>query len=56
MDIIMAEQMCGIGGRFPDTEQCEASCVLPAGHPGTVHKDPVVGEWDEDEIFGPSPA
>lgn len=57
VDIIMAEQTCRIGGRFPDDEQYNASCVLPAGHPDTVHKDPVIGEWDEGEIYGgPSPA
>lgn len=47
----MTEQTCGVGGRFPDDEGYEAGCVLPAGHPGQVHEDAVVGEWHEDEIF-----
>ncbi|MEU9237854.1 hypothetical protein [Streptomyces subrutilus] len=52
----MAEQTCRVGARFADDEQYEASCVLPAGHPGTEHRDPVIGSWDEAEIYGPPPA
>ncbi|MCX5199357.1 hypothetical protein OOK31_36720 [Streptomyces sp. NBC_00249] len=45
----MAEQTCRVTAQFFDDEGCEAACVLPAGHPGKVHKDAVIGAWDEDE-------
>lgn len=47
----MAEQKCAVTAKFFDSEGCEAECVLPAGHPGHVHEDPVLGEWDEDEVY-----
>ncbi|MEH6375539.1 hypothetical protein V7793_14545 [Streptomyces sp. KLMMK] len=47
----MAMQKCHASTQFFDDEGYEAECVLPAGHAGTVHQDPVVGDWDEDELY-----
>ncbi|GAA4887734.1 hypothetical protein ACFPM3_33865 [Streptomyces coeruleoprunus] len=52
----MTVQKCGVSVQFFDDEAYEAQCVLPAGHPGTVHKDPVIGDWDEDEIYTTGPS
>lgn len=42
---------CGARATFwPDDEACEAECMLPAGHEGTVHEDEILGEWDEEEL------
>ena len=36
---------------WPDDEACDAECELPKGHdPANVHRDPILGEWDEDEM------
>ncbi|MFE1554870.1 hypothetical protein ACFW6V_07730 [Streptomyces sp. NPDC058734] len=48
----MTAQKCGVSAVFFDTEAFEAECTLPAGHPGTVHEDPIIGSWDEDEVYG----
>jgi hypothetical protein len=53
---VVDKQTCGVVGQFCDDEGFEAECVLPAGHPGRVHEDPVIGAWDEDELYGTPPA
>lgn len=43
--------ICGARTVFwPDDECCEAECIRPVGHPGTVHEDETLGEWDEDDM------
>ncbi|MBW5482803.1 hypothetical protein [Streptomyces bambusae] len=51
----MAEQTCGAWAQFFDDEGYEAGCVLPAGHPGRVHEDAIIGPWDEDELYTTRP-
>lgn len=42
---------CGATAVFwPDDEQCDAECMWPV-HSGTTHKDEVLGEWTEDELY-----
>lgn len=43
---------CGARAVFwPDVEACEAECIRPRGHqPANVHKDEILGEWDEDYL------
>jgi len=36
---------------WPDDEMCEAECVLPDGHPGSIHEDEILGEWNEDYML-----
>lgn len=44
--------LCGARTTFwPDDEACEAACMLPAGHPGTVHKDEILDEWSEGDLI-----
>jgi hypothetical protein len=45
-----AEQ-CGARAVFwPDVEACDAECIRPKDHGGTVHEDEILGEWDEDDL------
>ena len=45
--------VCGARTVFwPDAEAIDATCDLPPGHvPSNVHRDGMLGEWDEDELI-----
>lgn len=49
--------LCGARTVFwPDVEQCEAECMLPARHePADEHQDEILGEWTEDELWTTRP-
>ena len=47
---------CGARTVFwPDDEACDAECIRPRGHGGTIHEDEILGEWDEEEMFTSCP-
>ena len=48
----MSKDLCGATTVFwPDVEACDAVCILAKGHqPANIHKDEVLGEWDEDDV------
>lgn len=49
-------EKCKVSAVFCDDEGYEAECTLPAGHPGEVHHDPIIGDWDWDEVYGGLPS
>ena len=55
-DQLVAEQRDGgprCGARtvfWPDVEACEAECILPQDHEGTIHEDETLGPWDEADV------
>ncbi|HEY9474408.1 MAG TPA: hypothetical protein VIS06_11225 [Mycobacteriales bacterium] len=49
--------LCGATAVFwPDDEACDATCIRPWQHPGIVHEDEILGEWDEDDLPTSVPA